>query len=77
MFTGLKYFAQEKSCTSGFNWMNGKGPVSFGYGNGKELNRNHDLLFLLAAPEVTFLMACLCLVFLVCFLSFSKCEDAS
>lgn len=47
--------------------MIGMGPVSFGCGNGKEVNRNHDLLFLLVAAEVTCTMECLCLMFLVCF----------
>lgn len=55
--------------------MNGKGPVSFGYGNGKELNKNPDLPFLLVAAEAICMMVCLCLVFL--FFSFPKCEDTS
>lgn len=50
--------------------MDGKGPVSFGCGNGKELNSNPDLLFLLVAAEATCMMMCLCLVFLVFFFLF-------
>lgn len=42
---------------------------------GKELNRNHDLLFLLDATEVICLMVCLCLVGVLVFF-FPKCEDA-
>lgn len=48
--------------------------LSFAYGNGKELNRNHDLL---VAAEVTCMMKCLCLVGFVCLFLFPKCEDAS